>query len=732
MKESHNRGVIVRRMLRRIIGMGLAVLFVVTAMPASYGAPAAGSEQLYGLTSEEISLLGEIDYDHAWEQLLYLSSLGEKTAGSDEEKSAQQYVADELSKMSLDDVIEESFRVANWKHYGTTVKIVSNDDENIDATTYGDCPSVWGLDNGDPYYFGTDETGKVLVADVVDMGYGTAADFEAAGPLDGAIALIHRDDNTQGWPNVPVVEAALNGASAAMFYGYFTGADHPDAIKQDSVFSTIPAISISPNSAARIQELMARDGSVTIAIEGRVDFDPYAESVNVAGILLGSTLPDEYVVISGHIDTWWDGSNDDCSSIAVMLEMARLFSEAKKAGVYDNKRTLVFCSVGAEETGGPDGTWFNWLVGSYEFVSAHQDDIMNGLVMELNLDGGSFSKIGEGGKVWFEISWEVSSFVRDAIVDLGYMDVGYYVPTWTWTDAWSFAAKGGGTAVQMVWGPGFDPYYHTQFDAIELQSEDMLAMVAEFTTLMAIRAESALIVPLDFVPACDWAAGHLATEAHLVPTQAAEIGKATEALSVLKGLVLEVNDYAAELEAMYASATTDSERAAVAELVNELNRAIIDMRRIFTPYTLGEGGMMASWEPMLRSHQHATDFEAVNTAIQTLSSNGGQVNGAIKALERVRTMEWGMYCSAQVFDVVLAQMVDCYMYWGGDFDQAQDYVDVQDVYLGLIDGSVPRDDALALLTDISDNELEPWFVTDIQTLEREWTNAATPLETVLS
>lgn len=717
--------------MRRMIGIGLAVMFVaVTAMPASHGGQSADSAQSFGLTPDELGLLGEIDYDHAWEQLEYLSLLGEKTAGSDEERSAQQYVADELRKMSLDDVMEETFPVANWKHYGTTVTVVSNGDEDIPATVYGDCPSVWGLNDGEPYYLGNDETGEILVAEVVDVDYGTAADFEAVGSLDGAVALIHRDDDTQGWPNVPVLEAALNGASAAMFYGYFTGADHPDGIKQDSVFSPIPAISISPNSAARIQELLAADGSVTVEIDGRVDFDPEGESVNVAGVLEGTTRANEYVVISGHIDTWWNGSNDDCSSIAVMLETARLFSEARTSGDYVNERTLVFCSVGSEESGGIDGTWFNWLIGSYEFVCAHPD-IMEGLVVELNLDGGSFSKIGEGGKVWLEISWEASSFVRSAIVDLGYLDVGYYIPTWSWTDAWSFAAKGGGTAVQMVWGPGFDRYYHTQFDTIELQSKEMVAMVAELTTLMAMRAVDALVVPLDFVPACDWAAGHLATESHLVPAQTAEIDMASEALSAFRELILEVNQYAADLEAMYASAATEAEKAAIVELADELNRAIIDARRIFTPYTLGEGGMMASWEPMLRPHQHATDFEAVNTAIQVLGGNG-QVIGAVSALERVRTMEWGMYCSRGVYVEVFAQMMDCYMYWGDDFDQAQDFVDIQGVYLGLVDGSMSRSDALSQLTTIRNDQLEPWFVEDIQTLEREWTNAAAPLEAVLS
>lgn len=712
--------------MRRMSKIGLAFLFmVVMVMPMSLGSPTISAEKSLGLAPSELDMLGEIDYDHAWEQLEYLSSLGEKTAGSPEERSAQEYVFGQLSEMPLDDVLWETFPVANWDHYGTTVEIVTNDYEEIEATIYGDSPSVWGLNDGEPYYLGNEEDGTVLVADVVDVGYGTAAEFEAASDVEGAIALIHRDDNTQGWPNVPVLEASMNGASAAMFYGYFEGADYPEGIKQDSVFSDIPAISISPVSAAHIQELLVA-GPVTLKVSGRVDFEPRAESVNVAGVLEGTTRADEYVVISGHIDTWWDGSNDDCSSIAVMLEMARLFSEARDEGRYVNERTMVFCSVGSEESGGIDGTWFNWLIGSYEFVCAHPD-MMEGLVMELNLDGGSFSKISEGGKVWLEISWEASAFVRSAIADLGYMDVGFYTPLWTWTDAWSFGAKGGGTAVQMVWGPGFDPYYHTQFDSIELQSEEMVAMVAELTSLMALRAVGAFIVPLDFVPACDWAESNLVAEQHLVPSKSAKVADALDALSKFRDAVVAVNERAAEIEALYAIAETEEEKAVAWELADELNGAIIESRRIFSPWTLGEGGMMASWEPMLRPHQHATDFDAVDTAIQVLEGNG-QVIGAVSALERVRSMEWGIYCSRGVYVEILAQMMDCFMYWGDDFDQAQDYVDIQGVYLGLKDGSMTRAEALEQLEPIRDDQLAPWFEEDVESLRWAWTEAALILE----
>jgi hypothetical protein len=703
---------------------------VVMVMPVSYGKPAIGTGRALNLTPDELSIIERIDYDHAWSQLEYLSSLGEKTAGSPEERSAQEYVFEELSDMPVDEVWWETFPVGNWRHYGTTVQIVSSGYEDVPATTYGDSPSVWGYNDGVPYFHGNLDHGTVLVAGVVDVGYGTHAEFDAAcGPddsLEGAIALVHRDDNTQGWPNTPAADAAFHGASAVMFYGYFAGADHPEGIKQDSVFSRVPAISISPNSAARIQELLMA-GPVTLQIAGQVDFDSGAESVNVAAVLEGTTRADEYVVISGHIDTWWDGSFDDSSSIAIMLEMARMFSEARAAGDYVNERTLVFCSVGAEESGGPQGTWFNWLVGSYEFVCAHPG-IMEGLVMELNIDGGSFPKVD--GKVWLEISLEVDAFVWSAISDLGYLNVlNCYTPVWTWTDAWSFAGKGGGTAVEMVWGTGFDPYYHTQLDAIELQSEDMTAMVLELTALMAFRSVNALVLPLDFVPACDWALQYLASEKHMVPSQRANIDAAIAALSEFEAVSASINAKALEIEAAYAAAKSPKQKAAVKEMADELNRAIIDSRRIFIPWTMGEGGMMASWEPFLRPHQHATDHEAVITAIQALEND--ESSSAVTALARVRTMEWGVYCSREAYVEVYAQMMYCFMYWGDDFDQAQDYVDIQGVYLGLEDGSMPLEDALEQLEWVRDNQLEPWYMEDVLSLEREWTNAAGPLEVVL-
>ncbi len=226
-------------------------------MPTSGGAPATGTGSSSGLTPNEAKIIQGFDYNNAWRHLEYLSSLGEKAAGTPQEALAQAYVYDELSKMPMDALWRQTFPVEQWIHYGTTLKVVSNGNEDIPTTTIGSGPSVWGRMYNKPYYFGNANDGKTLVADLVDVGLGTAAAYDTLGNVAGMIALVHRNDDIQCWPDTATREAELHGISAVMFYGYYTGNDLPEGIKQDSSFSPIPAIAIAPVSAWHLQDLLS-------------------------------------------------------------------------------------------------------------------------------------------------------------------------------------------------------------------------------------------------------------------------------------------------------------------------------------------------------------------------------------------------------------------------------------------------------------------------------------------
>lgn len=98
---------------------------------------------------------------------------------------------------------------------------------------------------------------------------------------------------------------------------------------------------------------------------------------NVVGRIEGSELPNEYVLLSAHFDSW-DGSSgmtDNGTGSVVMLETMRILKKLYPAP----KRTIIIGLWGAEEQG---------LVGSRAFVADHPE-IVNHLQVVFNQDNGT-------------------------------------------------------------------------------------------------------------------------------------------------------------------------------------------------------------------------------------------------------------------------------------------------------------------------------------------------------
>ena len=87
----------------------------------------------------------------------------------------------------------------------------------------------------------------------------------------------------------------------------------------------------------------------------------------MVSVLPGKTLPNEYVIFSGHYDhlginsskamngdSIYNGANDDAAGTTAMIMLSKYFS-AKK----DNARTLIFVAFTAEEIGGFGAQYFS-------------------------------------------------------------------------------------------------------------------------------------------------------------------------------------------------------------------------------------------------------------------------------------------------------------------------------------------------------------------------------------
>lgn len=94
-----------------------------------------------------------------------------------------------------------------------------------------------------------------------------------------------------------------------------------------------------------------------ISIKGGYEITKYGSS-NIIGVIEGSSLKDEYIVLMAHYDhegrsykdEIYNGADDNASGVSALLEIARILSEAKKEGK-GPKRSIIFLLTTAEEMG---------------------------------------------------------------------------------------------------------------------------------------------------------------------------------------------------------------------------------------------------------------------------------------------------------------------------------------------------------------------------------------------
>ncbi|XP_068220182.1 N-acetylated-alpha-linked acidic dipeptidase 2-like [Palaemon carinicauda] len=126
-------------------------------------------------------------------------------------------------------------------------------------------------------------------------------------------------------------------------------------------------------------------------------------SYNVVGTIKGEVEPDRYVLIGNHRDAWGYGAADPSSGTAQMLETARVLGELMKGG-WRPRRTLIFCSWGAEEYG---------IIGSTEWVEEHVEKLSERSVLYINTDtcaSGPILNVPASPLIWDAIQ-EVSKLV---------------------------------------------------------------------------------------------------------------------------------------------------------------------------------------------------------------------------------------------------------------------------------------------------------------------------------
>jgi carboxypeptidase Q len=148
-----------------------------------------------------------------------------------------------------------------------------------------------------------------------------------------------------------------------------------------------PAVTLSCEDYGLVFRTTERNGSARLSM--RLDAELLGEQpiFNTIATVRGSQLPNEYVVLSAHFDSWdgASGATDNGTGTLLMLETMRILRE-----VYPNpKRTIIVGHWTAEEKG---------LVGARAFTE-DRPEVVAGLHALFNQDNGTgrISRINAGG-----------------------------------------------------------------------------------------------------------------------------------------------------------------------------------------------------------------------------------------------------------------------------------------------------------------------------------------------
>ena len=183
--------------------------------------------------------------------------------------------------------------------------------------------------------FSTPDTG--IVATLVDVGKGTAADYDKAS-VTGKIVLA---DGNIGRVFSEAVQK--HGALGALAYN-MPAYTQPEVHRTSIQFGSVPydsvkkswGIPLSRDAVQRLRAALAK-GPVKVRVRTKSKMYPSDELTLVADVH-GSVAPDERYVVSAHVQE--PGANDNASGVGDLSEVARVLATLVRNGSVHPKRTI--------------------------------------------------------------------------------------------------------------------------------------------------------------------------------------------------------------------------------------------------------------------------------------------------------------------------------------------------------------------------------------------------------
>lgn len=353
------------------------LVLILTLGFASIGAQSSEPAWLAPYKTPATRLIAESRLnDFGWRRLAELTdTFGPRVSGSEALEKAIDWAVATMKKDGFDNVRKEPVMVPKWVRGRESLELIEpirqplvmlglgNSIGTPPAGIEADLLVVKNFD--DLTAHAASAQGRIVLFNIPFTNYGETVVYRRDGASRaakfGAVASLVRSVGPQG------LRTAHTGA---MVYA----ADAPK----------IPAAAVPTEDADRFQRLSDRGVRVRLKLTMEAHFDPDAQSHNVIGEITGRELPNEVVVIGGHLDSWdvGSGATDDGGGCIATWEALRLM---KKLNLHP-RRTVRVVLFTNEENGGRGGEGYR---------DAHKAELANHVAI-MESDGGIFDPTGFG------------------------------------------------------------------------------------------------------------------------------------------------------------------------------------------------------------------------------------------------------------------------------------------------------------------------------------------------
>jgi hypothetical protein len=268
--------------------------------------------------AQAYTMLKELCYD-----------IGPRLCGSPQAAAAVEWSRQTMMKLGLENVQLQPVMVPHWERGKIAEAAITN------SSLVGTVPmsiSALGGSVATP--------GMGIIADVIEV-----QSLKEAASLgkkaQGKIIFFNRPMNPKTMNTfaayggavdqrtLGAIEAAKVGAVAVLVRSVTTRLDkvpHTGLMHYDETVPKIPAAAISTVDADLLSRLIQQEKNVRVRLHLDCKSYPQIESFNVIGEIVGTEIPDEVILIGGHLDSWdvGHGAHDDGAGCVQAIEALRL------------------------------------------------------------------------------------------------------------------------------------------------------------------------------------------------------------------------------------------------------------------------------------------------------------------------------------------------------------------------------------------------------------------------